>query len=308
MLGTKNFYLNKKNFFWLKFFAGLIVISLFIFVLNFFNGGIRNAFFNLSAPIQKTFWGLGESSSSFLGSFLNGGSFFKENENLKSENQKLLAQISSLESIIGGNQAQSVVSLACQNEQFSLKMAGVIGMGKEDTLTINKGYADGIKENMPVISEQKALVGKILKVYKNYSEVSLISNKNSVINVKILQPQEPIALVLPTEDSATSTDTTSTDAIENIDILPAKTEIDGVIKGSGGSKVFLDLVPVDDVINTGDTLVTSALEGAFPKDLLVGKITSVNKNDQNPHQKAEVQPFFNISSDNLFVITNYKQN
>ncbi|MCX6721048.1 MAG: rod shape-determining protein MreC [Candidatus Staskawiczbacteria bacterium] len=242
--------------------------------MNFFNSGIRNNFFALSAPLQKFFWSAGESSSGFLASIFNGGSFFKENQNLKSENQKLLEQVVSLQAIIGGNQAQSTVSSACQNDEFKLQMAGVVGLEKEDNLTINKGSASGILEGMPVITEQKALLGKISKVYKDYSEVMLISNKNSVINVRILQ---------------------------------SNPEIDGVLKGSGGLQVYLDLVPVDDTLNSGDTLVTSALEGTFPKDLLVGKITKVEKNDQNPHQQAQVQPFFNISSDNLFVITNYKQ-
>jgi len=71
--------------------------------------------------------------------------------------------------------------------------------------------------------------------------------------------------------------------------------------------VVLDLVPVDDALNEGDILVTSSLEGTFPKGLLVGRITKVEKNDQSPHQRAQVQPFFNITADNLFVITNYKE-
>ena len=85
-----------------------------------------------------------------------------------------------------------------------------------------------------------------------------------------------------------------------------KTEIDGVVKGTGKLGVYLDLVPIDDTINSGDTLVISSLENIFPKDLLVGTIGSVQKNDQNPHQQASVQPFLNPSIDNLFVITNYK--
>jgi rod shape-determining protein MreC len=141
-------------------------------------------------------------------------------------------------------------------------------------LSINKGSADGVAEDMPVISQQGALFGKVFKVYKNYSQVMLISSKNSVINVKI-QRQE--------------------------------TEIDGVIKGQGGLAIYMDLVPIDETINQGDIIVTSALEGTFPKDILVGTVIKVEKNDQNPHQSAQVQPFLGASTDNLFVITNYKR-
>ena len=37
------------------------------------------------------------------------------------------------------------------------------------------------------------------------------------------------------------------------------------------------------------------------------EITKVQKNDQNPHQQASVQPFLSQQIDNLFVILNYKQ-
>lgn len=272
MSGVKNFSIGKKNNTLLKFIIGGSVFLLLCFVLNFFSSGIKNYFFTMSSPVNNLFWSAGESSSGFLASFLKAGDFARENENLKSENQKLLSQISVLQSIISANQAQSNVSLSCQNDNFNLLMAGVSGLGSQDNLTINKGSDDGVALGMPVIDQQKSLLGKISKVYKDFSEVMLISNKNSVINVKILN-----------------------------------TEIDGVVKGRGGQEIYLDLVPIDETINQNDILVTSSLESVCPKDLLIGKIVKVEKNDQNPHQSAQVQPFFDISSDNLFVITNYKQ-
>jgi len=54
--------------------------------------------------------------------------------------------------------------------------------------------------------------------------------------------------------------------------------------------------------------VTSALDKSFPKDLLVAKINTIQKNDQKPFQQANVSLFFDIkTADNLFVITNYKR-
>jgi rod shape-determining protein MreC len=231
----------------------------------------------LSSPIQKTFWTAGESCSGFITSFVNAGSLNKQNQGLKDEIQKLQSEITSLQSVVGGNQAQVAVSQICQNNNFKLLIAGVIGLDDQDMLSINKGSTDGILENMPVINQQGALFGKIFKVYKTFSKVMHNSNKNSVVNVKVQQSD------------------------------PTKSEIDGVLKGSGKLGVYLDLVPIDDTINQGDILVTSALEETFPKDLLVGTITKVQKNDQNPHQQAQVQPFLASSIDNLFVILNYKQ-
>jgi rod shape-determining protein MreC len=277
MPGTKNILLNKKNSVLLKFLIGAAALLFFLAILNFFNAGIKNVFYILSSPIEKTFWSAGESASGFLSSLSNAGFLSKENESLKNENQKLLSEIVYLQAITNANQAQSEASLACQNASFEMLMAGVVGSDSQDMLSINKGSNDGILEGMPVINQQNVLFGKIFKVYKNFSEVMLISNKNSVINVEIQQ----------------------SDA--------TKPEIEGVVKGKGGLDIYLDLIPIDDTISQNDVLITSALEGTFPKNLLVGKIVKVEKNDQNPHQQAEVQPFFNISADNLFVITNYKK-
>lgn len=278
--------INKKNNNWLKFLIGALALLFFIAVLNFFNSSVKNTFYALSSPLHKTFWSAGESTSGFLASFLNAGNLDKENKNLKNDNQKLQAEVASLQAIINGNQAQSAVSAVCQNSGFKLLMAGAMGLDEQDILSINKGSADGVAENMPVINQQGALFGKVFKVYKNFSQVMLISNKNSVINVKVQQ--------------ATFDKSSASQAV-----VPK--EIDGVVKGLGKLGVYLDLVPIDDTLNQGDVLVTSALEGTFPKDLLVGTVLKVQKNDQDPHQTSEVKPFLNSLGDNLFVITNYKR-
>ena len=234
MKSVSKFSVNKKNRNWIKFLIGAVALLFFIFVLNIFTPGIKNSFYSLSAPIQKVFWGAGKSSSSFFGSILNAGSLASENDNLKSENQKLSAQVASLKSIEQGNQAQSDVSASCQNTGFKLKMAGVVGLDS-DILSINKGSADGISVGMPVISQQNVLFGKVFKVYKNFSDVMLISNKNSVINVKIQQPDSGL---ISTEDGTSV-------------VTP---EIDGVVKGNGGLNAYLDLIPINSNINLKDIL------------------------------------------------------
>ena len=106
--------------------------------------------------------------------------------------------------------------------------------------------------------------------------LSIFPNKNSVLDVKI---QKSDATLPP---------------------------VYGAVKGKGWLAVYLDLVPVDSEINSGDVLITSALEGIFPKDLLVGKITSKDKNDLKPFQTASIDPFFDVKkTDKLFVITDY---
>jgi len=272
--------INKKKKNYLKFFSVAIVLCIFIFVLNIFSSQIKNYFYLLSSPVQKTFFTAGESLSGILNPFLNIYNLAGENEKLKKENQNLLSQISLLQATGEGIRASFDFSANCQDKNFTTVMASVIGLDGQDVISINKGSSEGISEGMPVVSQQGVVFGKILAVYKNFSKVMLISNKNSVIDVKIQQK---------TAD-------------------PLMPEINGVVRGNGNFSIFLDLVQVDQEIKEGDILITSSLEKVFPKDLLVGKITKIEKNDQKPFQQAKIEQFFEVkSADNLFVITNYKQ-
>lgn len=269
---------QEKNSALLKFLFWIFIIFILFFALNFFSPQIRNLAYKFSNPIKKRFWSAGQSMSNLSASILRAGALSKENENLRKENQKLLSQINLLQAIKIGNEAQIIISASCQNDEFDLVMVGVSGLNVDGEVTINKGADDGIEAGMPVIDQEKVIFGKVSQVYKNFSKVMLITNENSVVNVKVLN------------------------------IYDDETEsVYGVVKGIGGLTVILDLVPVNDKLEQGDVLVTSALEGTFPKNLLIGKVSKVNKNDQSPHQQANVDLFLDIGTENLFVITNHKR-
>lgn len=264
--------INKKNNIFLKILSSIVFLFIFVAILNLFQDPIKNFLHVVSAPVEKYFWKAGNGSSVFFTSLINVGNIAKENENLKIENQSLLIEIASLQAIEKEN--ESLKAMAAGNEScgYKLVMAGITGLNAaEDIISINKGSADGILEGMPVISGQKVVFGKVLKVYRNFSEVMLISNKNNVLNVKV-------------------------------------NDVYGVTRGNGNLGIYLDLVPTDSNINQGDFLATSSLEGTFPKDLLVGKVAEINKNDLKPFQTIKIEPFFNIKgAENLFVIIDYKQ-
>jgi len=293
---------NKKKRAWLKILLILTILFGLIFALNVFSSQIKNSIHVLSTPIQTLASFSGKSSSNWIGSLLNSGNLSQENKRLEEENQKLLSEISELRSIQAGNIALSTISKTCQSKNFTTIMAGITGLDSEDTLTLNKGFNDGILEGMPVINQYNVLYGKIIKVYKNFSQVALISNKNSIVNIQIQRQNNEIPEI----------DFETLEIEEEIPTIKTVTEtenlnVNGVIRGNGGLSIYLDLVPVDDQINKDDILITSAIDQIFPKDILVGKIIEIQKNDQKPFQQATIDPFFDLNStDNLFIITDYK--
>ena len=85
-----------------------------------------------------------------------------------------------------------------------------------------------------------------------------------------------------------------------------ETGVAGVIRGQGGQRVILDLVPQEDQFAQGDLVVTSNLGSVFPENLLIGEVVEIVKSGADPFQKAKINSFFNLkSADLVFVITSF---
>ena len=258
----------KKNKIWI----GLVVLILIFVLLNVFQKETRGFFYSVSAPIQKVFWKAGDCTSNFfLGIFISGN--LKERvDQLEASNQRLLSQIVFLKESEQENQTlKKVLELELQKE-FKLSLVQIISKDiSQDSILVNRGEKDNILKNMPVITEEKVLVGRISEVYDKFSKVMLISNKESSLDAK-----------------------------------ESGSLISGVIKGAGNSSLFFDLIPNEAEVNKGDLICTSFISGIFPEGLLVGKIKSIRKSDVGSFQQAEIDPSFNLSAaENLFIITEF---
>lgn len=251
-----------------------LIIALLV-VINIFGltEGVKNFFYSFSSPLQKTFWKWGGGLSNFFGAIHDIKNLKKENTELSLKIQELLAENISLKEIEKENQSlREALNIGLEKE-FKLGIAEITGKDiSQDALLISKGKSDGLIQGMPVITRQKILLGRIDKVYNNYSSILLISNKRNSFDAKL-----------------------------------AEKEILGLVKGRGNLKLSFDLVPKDKEIKQGDLIVTTSLGGLFPNGLLIGKIESVNKTDIEPFQNAEVSLMFNFNNlEKVFIILNFK--
>jgi len=263
---------SKKRQFLKKIILGIIVFSLIIVFFNIFQKNTRNFFYLISSPIQKIFWQIGDKTSDFFEIIINIKGLKKEVNELRAENQELLYKIISLEELKKENEGLKQALNVGLEKEFELEFAKIIGKDiTRDYVLINKGLEDGIKNGFPVISSQKTLLGRVDEVYENFSRVILISDAKSAFDAKVQNK-----------------------------------EIYGVVKGKGNLNIFFDLIPLKSEIETGDVLITSTMEGVFPKGLLVGTIKEVKKGGAKPFQTAEIESFFNLKEiDSVFIITNY---
>jgi rod shape-determining protein MreC len=254
----------------------LTTLFLFLILLIFnsppFSNKIKNFFYLIFQPLYKFSWKIGERIAFFIDTIKNCKNLKKENQNLKLKINQLINELANLVEIKKENETLREALKLGKELEFELVLVEPILQETPDTLIINKGLKDGLKKNLPVITQEKVLVGKIDEVFDNFSRVKLISTKNFSFNVKIIQ--------------------------NNIDCLA---------RGEGNLKISLDLIPKDKEIKTGDFVVTSNLGGIFPEGLFIGEIESIKKTDLDPFQKAQIKLAFQIDYLNFFfVIKNFE--
>ena len=263
----------------------ILLICLFVALnLSGVSKGLKNALYTISSPVQKVFLGVGDRVSDFFEVIFQAEEIKKENELLRRENQKLLKEITSLESLKKENETLRQALNIGLEKDFVLILTKFIGKGiNQDLILVDKGSEDGISKGMVAVTQEKVLCGKVKEVYKNFSTISLISNKEMSFDAKIFA-------------SHLSQQTLGEGG-------GAETEIDGVIKGKGNFGVSFELIPHEQEVREGDVVITSASGGIFPEGLLVGKIEKVKRSDVEPFQSADVSPFCDIKEiDYLFII------
>ena len=120
-----------------------------------------------------------------------------------------------------------------------------------NTIIIDKGLDNNIGMDMAVITKN-GLIGKIVKVYKNSSEVKLITADD--INYKV-------SVLLSTESG----------------------DYYGVLSGYSKNSKLLKIkgVDKDSNIKVGDKATTSGIGGIFPKGVYIGKVEKIKEDKYN---------------------------
>jgi rod shape-determining protein MreC len=119
---------------------------------------------------------------------------------------------------------------------------------------LDKGSADGVQKDMAVVTPL-GVVGKVVSVTKRSAKVILLTDANS-----------------------------------GIDVLVQRTRSRGIVSGSLDNGTVLKYMKRSEDVQVGDRLITSGVDGVFPKGLLVGTVIKVNKQHLGLFQSVEVLP------------------
>lgn len=250
--------MTRKGGFWTAFLI-IVFLSVLLLTLSIF-GKIKFLSFleKPAAAIQSFSYNLFQKLP-----FVSEDSKIKK---LKEENLDLLNKIADFEKLKRENQALSDQFQTSYPQSTRLLKADVIGapsfvpgVSVPNNFIIDKGSKDNLKVGSAVVVKNN-LIGIISKVSENLSSVDLVNNSSLSFTAK-----------------------TENEAI-------------GVIKG--GSVLTLDNVLVSENIKIGELVLTkgniNSDDVGIPPDLIVGKITSLEKNPSDLFQKAKVESFVNF--------------
>ncbi len=107
------------------------------------------------------------------------------------------------------------------------------------TVTIDKGSSDGLATDMAVISPA-GVVGRVIMPSRRASKVQLLIDVNAAAGALI-----------------------------------ERTRVQGVVVGAGGGMLKMRYVPGTADVKTGDLVVTSGIDGIYPKGFVIGTIDLV---------------------------------
>ncbi len=109
------------------------------------------------------------------------------------------------------------------------------------TLILDKGSADGVSKGMAVVSPL-GVVGQVIEATSRSAKVLLV-----------------------------------TDPYSAVDVLVQRSRARGIVSGSLDNGPIMKYVKRSEDVQPGDRLISSGLDGIFPKGLLVGVVTQVQK-------------------------------
>ena len=183
-----------------------------------------------------------------------------ENRELRENVRRLSLANSAYEQVRQEN--ERLRRLLALNEQLGFQTIGARVVARtpnflSNVIYINRGSDDGLRTDQPVLSGD-GIIGRTVLVSRHQSQVQLITNPDASVGVMLERTRTP-----------------------------------GVLRGSGDFLLDLNYVGNSEKIEVGDIVLSSGLDGIFPKGLAIGKVVDSRKG-KGVFRSIKVRPFIDF--------------
>ena len=215
-------------------------------------------------------------AANFWDSYINLVHTERDNEALRKENARLREENIGLQGILQQNaRLTKLVGFNQQRPIYRLEPARVVAADMSPFFRVLRlrieAETDNIEPEMPVVSSD-GVVGRIERVSGRYCDVMLTVDPRS-----------------------------------KIDIMTQLNRSRGILSGTGENDRYeaqISYLLRRDEVEQGELVVTSGRAGTFPKELPVGRITSIDTKSFGLYQKVTVEPMVDFSRlEEVYIIT-----
>lgn len=252
----------------------LVIIILFLIIGALINPfgllkPIKNYTNVITSPITGEIYQTTIAVENFFHTLFSLGNLIKENNSSKGEIAKLKSDNIKLNEMKFENNLLREELKFSQSTRFQLIASNIISKSPDgliNSVTINKGSKDGIKKDQAVIS-QGFLVGRIGNVYKQSSEVSLITSNISKVPAYL-------------QDSRGT----------------------GIVRG-GLKGLSLEDIPLDVMPKKNEAILTSDIGNILPSGIPIGNVDEVSLTQNDLSHSAKIKSPISFSHlEMIFVI------
>jgi rod shape-determining protein MreC len=241
--------------------GALLILSLHLISTGVHPGDLaarpESAFLEIVGPLDAAFANLTHSGSSIVNDYLDLVHVREENARLRLELAKVTSDRARLAELEAENQHLGELLELKYVLGTSAVAANVIGSdatGLSRTLVVNSGSSNGLRPGMAVLSNT-GVVGKIIATSPHAARVLLIDDHNSAL-----------------------------------DGFDQRSRARGIVAGLVDDGLILKYADRSEDIRAGDAIVTSGLDGIFPRGLLVGTIKSVHREGPGLFLSVSIAP------------------
>jgi rod shape-determining protein MreC len=261
---------------------GILSLIILFFTLIYFTGDFRPHYtlaedlvLTVISPVQGFFSRLGISTFNFFQGICDYSKLVEENKALKRELADQNDHYYKMVELQKENyRLREMLDFKSQTD-YDLLPAEVIARGTDrwfETITVNKGYAKGVKINMAVVTSE-GLVGNVFRTAKDSSQILLLTDSRRAVSALVQRSRETGSV--------------------------------GIVEGYPEKEGYLRMInlPPEANIQPGDTIISSGLGGIFPKGLVIGHVLEIGKDQYGLLQQALIRPAVNFNRlEEVFVI------
>ncbi|MBQ7915382.1 MAG: rod shape-determining protein MreC [Firmicutes bacterium] len=245
----------------------LCVVLMIVTVSLGRNWGPLNTVFNATiSPVQQAFSAVGEWFSSLSEDAKTKAELQDENdalrqqlETLQYENTLQEVKLSKMDELV---ELYELDQYYAEYPKSAAQVTAISSSNWYDTITIDKGAADGISDFMPVLSGG-GLLGRVETVYQHYSRVTSILSEGSYVYAEVLRSGDHVGV-----------------------------QGDITLERDGLCKIEFYIQQID--IAVGDEIITSSLSDVYPPGIRVGQIIGIEENGDGVTGTAYLEPYADI--------------